>query len=785
MKKSHRMLHLFEYLRGNLSSEDARQLEEQIASSKKMKNEFDESKRLFDALQSLAADKPAIDGAFTGDAMRSIKQSIPEVEGYMKGSTIVRGFVGAVALAVVLWIVLRGEGRVEFASSYFNLFIVNGGIAWIAFAVLLVAAIFVLRRQWRLSATFVSAALALFIGHSVSMREVASVLHKPDTDSPAYPQIVEALRRSVPVVSPVEKQKEVPKGYEKPEVNQQAKVVYQPNRVAEATQDMSVEDSRMPSSGAHNDLVAGKNSAASGALSRDRKMIGAQETHLLESAAALPERAIASAPVAIDGSWGRGTGFPLLDREGYGQYDENPRTNPLTTPLSTFSIDVDTGSYSNMRRFLSRGKLPPKDSVRLEEFVNYFDYNYESSSSQPFSVNFELAPSPLDREYHLLRVGIKARTIAPNSEMGWNLVFLIDVSGSMNEPTKLPLVKESLKLLAASMRPIDRVALVTYAGSAGMVLDSTPGSERAKIDAAIDSLGAGGGTNGSGGIELAYQVAQRNMIKGSVNRVILATDGDFNVGVSSFDGLMSLIETKRKSGITLTTLGFGEGNIQERTMEQLANRGNGNYYYIDTFREARKVLETGLSATMQVVAKDVKLQMEFNPAVVKQYRLIGFDNRKLNREDFNNDAKDAGEIGAGHTVTALYEIVLTDSPLAKKLNDELRYRVETPTPAAEIRASELGFLKVRYKEPESEVSQPLSFPIAREILKSKENASSDFNFAAAVAYFGEILRESQFVGSYTLDDVVAIARKNRGADEAGTRAEFIKLAEDARSLKKN
>lgn len=471
------------------------------------------------------------------------------------------------------------------------------------------------------------------------------------------------------------------------------------------------------------------------------------------------------------------------DREKYGQYDENPRLDPVTTPLSTFSIDVDTGSYSNMRRFINSGQLPPKDSVRIEEYVNYFDYSYKGSVEEPFSVNFEIAPSPLDPGYHLLRVGIKARTIPLNNELGWNLVFLIDVSGSMNEPDKLPLVKQSLKLLAQNMRPVDRIALVTYAGSAQVVLDSTAGTESARILAAIESLGAGGGTNGGAGIELAYQIAQRSLIKGSVNRVVLATDGDFNVGTTSFDGLMTLVEKRRQSGITLTTLGFGRGNYQEHAMEQLADRGNGNYFYIDSFREARKVLESGLAANMQIVAKDVKLQMEFNPAVVRQYRLIGFDNRRLNREDFTNDAKDAGEIGSGHSVTAIYELVLQDSPLAAKLEHELRYQkpVERQVGAPVQNVDELGFLKMRYKQPDADVSIPLSIPVARSLVT--KDASSDFNFAVAVAHFGEILRGSQFLGSYTLDQVIELARKHRGDDLDGTRSEFIKLAEDARALR--
>lgn len=477
--------------------------------------------------------------------------------------------------------------------------------------------------------------------------------------------------------------------------------------------------------------------------------------------------------------------FAGSSRETYGQYEENPRFDTKQTPLSTFSIDVDTGSYSNMRRFINQGQLPPKESVRIEELVNYFDYGYPTESAAPFGVNYEIAPSPFETGRHLLRIGIKAKDVSEKSELGWNLVFLIDVSGSMSDSNKLPLVKEALKLFVQRMRSIDRVAIVTYAGQAGVMLPSTPGSEKARISSAIDSLEAGGSTNGSSGIALAYQQAEANRIQGSVNRVILATDGDFNVGISSFDELMKLIERKRSSGVTLTTLGFGEANLKEQTMEQLADRGNGNYFYIDSFREARKVLETNLAANMQVVAKDVKLQVEFNPEAVKSYRLIGFDNRKLRTQDFKDDAKDAGEIGSGHTVTAIYELTLVDSPLAQE-SDRRRYGTDDAESAQGTAAlpTELGFLKIRFKEPEGKTSREIDTALLTSAIKhGVGEASNDFLFASGVAYFGEILRQSQYLGNYGMGDVLRVLHAAKGEDPSAVRAEFIKLVEDAKALR--
>lgn len=475
------------------------------------------------------------------------------------------------------------------------------------------------------------------------------------------------------------------------------------------------------------------------------------------------------------------------NREAYRAYAENERIRVATEPLSTFSIDVDTGSYTNVRRFLASGQLPPADAVRIEEFVNYFDYNYPSQTEKPFAVYSEIAPSPLDKEHYLLKLGVKTRDIK-QSDAAWNLVFLVDVSGSMQPENRLPLVQRSLHLLADKMRAQDHVSIVTYAGDSRVALESTVGSDKAKIHSAIDSLSSGGSTNGSGGISMAYQMAEKNKVAGGVNRIILATDGDFNVGVTSFDDLVRMVEQKRESGITLTTIGVGEGNYQEATMEQLADKGNGNYFYLDGFKEARKVFETDLTANMEVVAKDVKLQVEFNPGQVKEYRLIGYDNRKLRKEDFANDRIDAGEIGAGHIVTALYEFVPAKGQLAEKLDTELRYQKESPKEEKKVEVpanvtSELAFVKIRFKEPEGSTSKLLEFPIDSTHIKSDaKDTSDDFRFAAAVSYFGALLRHSQFVGSYTFADVVTLAQAARGEDKQGLRQEFIEMVKNAAAV---
>lgn len=466
-----------------------------------------------------------------------------------------------------------------------------------------------------------------------------------------------------------------------------------------------------------------------------------------------------------------------VEREQYQAYPDNPVFAVSQAPVSTFSIDVDTGSYANVRRFLNGGQLPPPEAVRLEELVNYFSYAYPMpGGDEPFGVSTELAPTPWNPETRLLRVAIKASDRAVEELPPANLVFLVDVSGSMHRREGLPLVQSTLKLLVEQLRAEDRISLVTYAGASQVVLDSTPGDDKAAIYAAIDRLTAGGSTAGESGIQLAYQQAQKHLIADGINRILLATDGDFNVGVSDFESLKRLAADKRRSGVSLTTLGFGAGNYNERLMEQLADAGNGNYAYIDTLREARKVLVDQLSATLATVASDVKLQLEFNPEQVSEYRLLGYENRALKREDFSNDKVDAGEIGAGHSVTALYEIVPVGT---KGWLEPLRYqRVE---PAAG-KSQELAWLRIRYKAPGEARSRLLEQPIVENGLRALGSASDDLRFSAAVAAFAQQLKGGQYTGDFGLPESIELARGARGEDRFGLRSEFIQLAEIAQSL---
>jgi len=470
------------------------------------------------------------------------------------------------------------------------------------------------------------------------------------------------------------------------------------------------------------------------------------------------------------------------DREKYAQIEENPVKRAAEQPVSTFSIDVDTGSYANVRRFLNSGRLPPRDAVRIEELINYFDYDYPLPDGRqpPFRVSTELAPAPWNSKTLLLAIGIKGYDLPKTKLPPANLVFLIDVSGSMNSSDKLDLLKPALKLLVRQLRPEDKVAIAVYAGAAGMVLEPTSGGQKAKIEAALDRLSAGGSTNGGAGIQLAYNLAREGFVEGGVNRVIVATDGDFNVGTVDFAALKNLVETQRKSGIALTTLGFGTGNYNDRLMEQLADAGNGNYAYIDTLQEANKVLVEQMSATLLTIAKDVKIQIEFNPALVEEYRLIGYENRVLRREDFNNDAVDAGDIGAGHTVTALYEIALKGS--GGSLTEPLRYG-QPATADSAARGDEIAFLRLRYKQPNGDVSQLQEWPIRRDqVVKDWKETSERFRFAAAVAGFGQLLRGGRYTASFGYDEVLALARGARGDDPFGYRGEFLTLVGLARSL---
>jgi Ca-activated chloride channel family protein len=470
-------------------------------------------------------------------------------------------------------------------------------------------------------------------------------------------------------------------------------------------------------------------------------------------------------------------GYRDVPREQYQAYADNPVHAVAETPVSTFGIDVDTGSYANVRRFLNGGQLPPKDAVRLEELVNYFPYAYPlPQGDAPFGVGTELAVTPWNPETRLLRIAIKAVDRSVEQLPPANLVFLVDVSGSMQRREGLPLVQGTLKLLVDQLRPQDRVSLVTYAGDSQVVLESTSGGNKVAIRAAIDRLTAGGSTAGESGIQLAYQQAQQHLIDGGINRILLATDGDFNVGISDFDSLKQLAADKRKTGVSLTTLGFGVDNYNERLMEQLADAGNGNYAYIDNLREARKVLVDQLGSTLATVASDVKLQLEFNPAEVSEYRLLGYENRALKREDFSNDKVDAGEIGAGHTVTALYEIVPAGG---KGWLEPLRYQA---TAQPESKTGELAWLRIRYKAPGEQSSRLLERPIARAEARPVAAASEDLRFAAAVAAFAQQLKEGRHTGDFDLAQSIALARSARGEDRFGLRGEFIQLAEIAQSL---
>ncbi|WP_419700683.1 YfbK domain-containing protein [Mucilaginibacter sp. NFX135] len=473
---------------------------------------------------------------------------------------------------------------------------------------------------------------------------------------------------------------------------------------------------------------------------------------------------------------------PVPDNESYKGINENGFKTVESEPLSTFSVDVDAASYSNVRRFINNGQLPPADAVRIEEMINYFHYNIAGpTNNEPVAIHTELSAAPWNSNHRLLRIGLKAKTIANDKLPASNLVFLIDVSGSMYEPNKLPLVQSSLKMLVNQLRPQDRVAIVVYAGAAGVVLPATSGDKKTTINNAIDNLQAGGSTAGGEGIKLAYKIAMENFMKGGNNRVMLATDGDFNVGASSDDDMEKLIEKERESGISLSVLGFGMGNYKDSKMETLADKGNGNYAYIDNITEARKTLISEFGGTLFTIAKDVKLQVEFNPGKVQAYRLLGYENRALNKEDFNNDKKDAGDMGSGHTVTAFYEIV----PAGVKDDysgsvDPLKYQKPKPVPYSSS-SDEMLTIKFRYKQPTSSVSK-MSHVEVYDKPVALNYTSTDFRFAAAVAEFGMLLRDSQFKQHSSYDQAIKMARAAKGDDSEGYRAEFIKLVESAKLL---
>lgn len=470
----------------------------------------------------------------------------------------------------------------------------------------------------------------------------------------------------------------------------------------------------------------------------------------------------------------------IHNTENYSPINENDFHAVTDQPLSTFSIDVDRASYSNVRRFLNSGQLPPADAVRVEEMINYFDYQYQApAGADPVAIYTDMAICPWNPANRLVRIALKGKSVTTDKLPPSNLVFLIDVSGSMAEPNKLPLVKQALKALVQQLRPADKVAIVVYAGAAGMVLPATSGSEKTAILDALDKLDAGGSTAGREGIQLAYKTAAANFIRGGNNRIILATDGDFNVGISSDGELQRLIEKEREQGIFLSVMGFGMGNYKDNKLELLADKGNGNYAYIDNFEEARRIFVTEFGGTLFTIAKDVKLQLEFNPRYVQAYRLVGYENRLLKNEDFNNDKKDAGDMGAGHTVTALYEVVPAQAQ-GQQVNwvDPLKYQQRTAVanPAAEVLT-----VKLRYKNPDGQKSRLLTKALPYRLQKIEE-APADFRMCAAVAAFGQLLRNSAHKGQASFEQVLAMARGARGDDPEGYRSEFIQLVKKAEIL---
>jgi Ca-activated chloride channel family protein len=482
-----------------------------------------------------------------------------------------------------------------------------------------------------------------------------------------------------------------------------------------------------------------------------------------------------------------------FDTATYDHVSENPFLQAASNPLSTFSIDVDTASYSNVRRFINSGSLPPKDAVRVEEMINYFSYDYrEPEGDKPFSIDLDATACPWDASHRLLRIGLKGRDVATENRPASNLVFLLDVSGSMMPAERLPLVKQAMRLLVEKLTEKDRVAIVIYAGGSGLALPSTTGDRKETILRALEDLKAGGSTNGAEGIELAYKVAADNFIKGGVNRVILATDGDFNIGVTNQGDLIRLIEEKAKSGVFLSVLGVGTDNLKDSTMQKLADKGNGNYAYLDSLDEARKVLVQQVNGTLMTIAKDVKIQVEFNPTRVASYRLIGYEKRMLRKEDFNNDKVDAGEIGAGHTVTALYEIVpagtgAADPSASVPPVDPLKYQAPNSASVATTEedpklSQEMVTVKLRYKKPDGDTSELTERSFVDNGSRF-ENATPDLKFVAAVAEFGMILRDSAHKGKGTIGSVIEWAQEGKGHDTAGYRAGFIELARKTQTLK--
>jgi Ca-activated chloride channel family protein len=828
----------FQLWSGGMNPGEASALRAKLEASASLKREYEDACQVFEALKSASQVDAKLDSAFSAQVMSQVY-----AVGLVKKERL---FMKTRKLLVALLLVGLGGGILLASPETMTrlLIVAEGGLGALLMMLLLFAGLFsILRRNLRFASGFCTAALALFVmrsqlGTFYNSQGVASTSPEGRSEAAANPSSeikyndtrissgVNSLLGALDSLSK-DKKEDAPAAsapLEEPARKDSSRAKAAP-QTEERYSDLLTRFNSAPLAvvkGGQNEPLQPvlNDSGVTDAEVRQQQFeketaqkfkgvlerMSETEASVIGSTSTAPSKAREGASAAA--GLGRGQGFagaeaPLAlqapapglapyaavpmpsaqNTERYGSYEENVRVAVQTQSFSTFSADVDTGSYSNLRRFVSGGSLPPADAVRIEEYVNYFPYGYKTPSDAPLGVDYEIAPSPFDKNRHLVRFGVTTKKASSQQSTPWNLVFLVDVSGSMDEPNKLPLVRQSLKVLTENMRPDDQVAIVTYAGTTGVALEPTLGRDKARILDVISRLGAGGSTNGSGGIEAAYALARQSFVKGGVNRVVLATDGDFNVGTTSFSELVNMIEAKRKTGITLTTLGFGTGNINEHMMEQLANKGNGNFFYIDSFQEAEKVLKKDLVANMQVAAKDVKLQVEFNPRQVKEYRLIGFDNRKLNKEDFTNDAKDAGELGLGHQVTAIYEVLLASSPIEPDSLQGSRYQRPEQIKVNEDHAAELGFLRIRYKEPEGEISKELSFPLATPKGTEFSEASQDFRFAASVALFGQVLRESRYATGYSLREVRRIAESARGDDSSGLRSEFLRLMDSVIALK--
>jgi secreted protein with Ig-like and vWFA domain len=806
------------YLENETTTEQRALFEKELSNSHELKKDFEDFAQIYQTLKFMGAEKPEAPEGFELEVMKAIEQTslVNNRSSIMKLKLFIKGLfnfvtAGCVFLAVIFYLSKKNNYSTEYIEkNFYELPHSNIGLAIILFSALVILASMLsknIKFKTYVVPTFASLALITLLLRSNSEVYFDSK-NKPSDCPPGsfcegktiHDPLRETLSKVLPGATSAE-DLDAPKVEidHKLDAQPQVKVVdklsqlnnrltaqlpkeesvglVQPATIPQAMPEkgkiFSDTESRRKSPEQYSksqslaevdSLVGPLHNAGSSALTTNRRHIA----HGHESYAQYEIAPIAS------------------NTEQYNSTVENGFQNVKTIPLSTFSIDVDTASYSNIRRFLNNSQMPPKDAVRTEEMLNYFKYDYQAPQSKevPFSVHTELGKAPWSEKNQLLHIGLKGFEDNISNLPASNLVFLIDVSGSMESPEKLPLLKQGLRLLVEQLRAQDRIALVVYAGAAGVVLDSKAGDNKQEILAAIENLQAGGSTAGAAGIELAYNIAKGHFIKDGNNRIILATDGDFNVGISNDQELIKLIEEKRKTGIFLSILGFGVGNYKDGKMEQLANKGNGNYAYIDNIHEAKKVLVNDFRGTIFAIAKDVKIQIEFNPAYVQAYRLIGYENRLLNKEDFNDDKKDAGELGAGHSVTALYEIVPVGVELLPSV-DALRYQQVAPTPVVDRTIStangELATVKLRYKLPSEDTSKLISQVVSSNL---KTEVSNNFKFAAAVAQFGMLLRDSEHKGNASYESTQKLANDSKGEDSFGYRAEFIKMIETARLLKR-